>query len=226
MEDKPDIKKMALGLGIGVIILGVVIYAGYAYSQKKGGKLTLPAGPNYLGNKGMGQLANPPTAPLRFTANADTPWVTFKGKVYSYSLSHPETLSLSSFPNDPSDSVAIIWGNINPQSNLLLNIESIKDRNPEYVGKPEEFVRNWWKAFSGLKGVVSVDKLTNASGLKGYKAIYVNTVDQSPNVDIFFEIPNNQDLMIHMANGILDPLIFNRIIDSVKYSPPTPTKTE
>lgn len=221
--EKPNFKKIASGLIVGSIIIATIIFVGYRYSQKKGGKLTLPSGTNYLGKAGGLNPSTPPTAPLRFTAASDTPWVQFKGKVFSYSFSYPKTLTLSSFPKDPADSVGISWGNINPQFNLLLDVESIKERNAQYEGNTEEFVRNWWRAFSGLKGVLSVDKLTNANGLKGYKAVYINVANQSPNVDVFFEVPGNQDTVIHLANGILDPLIFNRIIDSVKYTPATPT---
>lgn len=218
LEVKPEMKKIILGIVIGTVVIAGIIYAGYSYSKKHGGKLTLPAGQNFLGKGGLNPSA-PPTAPLRFTAASDVAWVSYKGKVYSYSFSYPKSLNLASFTNDPSDSVAINWGNINPQYNLLLNVEKVKDRGEQYLGKPEDFVRNWWKAFSGLKGVLSVDKFTNANGLKGYKAIFINQAGQSPNVDIFFEVPNDESLIIHLANGVLDPNIFNRIVDSLKYTP-------
>lgn len=225
MEEKPEIRKVVLGIVIGVVVIGVVIYTGYSYSQKQSLKLTLPNGGTYTG-KGAPNLKaeTPPTAPLRFTAAADTPWVSYQGKTYTYSFSYPQTLSLSFFPKDPSDSVAVNWGNLPPESNILLNVESIKARDPQNVGKSEEYVRNWWKAFGGLKGVLSVDKLTTSNGLKGYRAIYINLGDQSPNVDVFLEVPKNQDLLIHLANGILDPAIFNRIVDSVKFTPSSPTQ--
>lgn len=216
MEEKPDFTKIFLGIIVGTILIGAIIYAGYLYSQKQGGKVSLPAG-TYLGKPGV-QQDTPPTAPLRFTSASDTPWVLYQGKIYPYSFSYPKTLNLAVFPNDPSESVAINWGNIPAPNNLLLNIEFVNDRNPEYVGKPEEFVRNWWKAFSGLKGVLSIDKFTNSNGLIGYKAIYVNNADQTPNVDVFFETPQDPNLMIRLANGVLDPTIFDRIVDSLNYS--------
>ena len=220
MEEKPEIRKVALGIAIGVVVIGLVIYAGYSYSQKQGLKLTLPGGGTYTG-KGAPNFKSetPPTAPLRFTASADTPWISYQGRVYAYSFSYPQTLSLSFFSNDPSDSVAVNWGNIPPQNNILLNVESINARDSQYIGKNEEYVRNWWKAFNGLKGVLSVEKLTTSNGLKGYRAVYINLAGQSPNVDVFLEVPKNQDLVIHLANGVLDPAIFNRIVDSVKYTP-------
>lgn len=225
--DRPDLKKMGLGLIVGSVILAVILYAGYVYSQKNGGRLILPRG-TFTGkneDKPGFNTENPPTAPLRFTAGSDVQWMVLKGKTYPYAFSYPQTLSLSVFPNDPSDSVAINWGNINPSFNILLNIEKITDRGQEYAGKPEEYARNWWKAFSGLKGVVAVDKFTNTNGLTGYKAVYLNSLNQSPNVDVFLVMPYDQNLVIHLANGVLDPGIFNRIVDSVKYSPKaTPTQ--
>lgn len=210
MEEKVDFKKIVLGLLIGTLILGGITYAGYLYSQKYGGKITPLPGKET-------PLVNPPTAPQRFTAGPDVPWVEFKGSLYPYSFKYPQTLTLAVFTGDPSDSVAIVWGNIPAEYNLLLNIENIPDRDPAYVGKIEEYAYNWYRFFSGLTGVSSVEKFINANGLVGYKAIYINTAGQSPNTDIFFEIPGDPNKAIHIANGILDPLIFNRILDSLIY---------
>ncbi len=229
MEEKPEIKKVVIGIAIGMAVIGLIIYAGYSYSQKQGIKLTLPGGSTYTGKQPNFNSENPPTAPLRFTTSSDTPWISYQGKAYAYSLSYPQTLSLSFFPKDPSDSIAINWGNIAPENNILLDVESIKSRDAQYVGKTEDFVRNWWKPFNGLKGVLSVEKLNTSNGLKGFRAIYINNAGQSPNVDVFLEVPKNPDLVIHLANGVLDPAIFNRIVDSVKYTPavattPTPAQ--
>jgi len=226
MAEKPDLKKIALGVILGTGTIAVIVWAGWTYSQKQGLKITLPGGATYTGEQSSGFTTdNPPTAPQRFTAPVDVKWVTYQGKTYPYSFSYPETLSLASFPNDPLDAVGIAWGNLNPQFNILLDVENIQEIDPQYVGNTEEFVRNWWRRFSGLKDVLSVDKFTNAQGLKGYKAVYVNLAGQTPNLDVFFEVPDDPKLVIHLANGILDPLIFNRIIDSVRWNPPTPTPT-
>ena len=211
MEEKPDFKKIVLGLVIGTLILGVITYAGYLYSQKYGDGITSPSPAMDT------SLVNPPTAPQRFTAGPEVPWIELKGTIHPYSFKYPETLNLGIFPNDPSDSVAIIWGNIIPENNLFLNIENIPDRDPAYVGKIEEYARNWHRFFSGLVDVQSVVRFINANGLVGYKAIYINTAGQSPNTDIFFEIPNDPNKTIHIANGVLDPTIFDRIIDSLDY---------
>jgi len=227
MEEGPKPTKLIGGMVVGILVLGGVIYGGYVYSQKYGAKMTLPSGQTYVGeNKGGQAQDNPPTAPTRFTADASVAWKELKGKIYGYSFSYPETLNLGVFNNDLTDAVAIQWGNIPAQNNILLNIESIEGRSIEYVGKQEEFVRNWWRYFSGLSGVKSVEKFTNTGGLKGYRAYYINKAGQSPNTDIFFEIPGDNKRMIHIANGVLEPALFDRLIDSVKYTAPKPTSTE
>jgi len=144
------------------------------------------------------------TSQIRFTANENTEWKTFNGKYYPFSFSYPSTLPLVVFINDTKDTVAISFGNIPPQQNILLNLEFLDQHDPKYLKKPKiEYVKDWYKFFSGLKGVAKVEAFTNTSGLKGYKAYYINYANSTPNVDVFFEVPNSPHLMIHMANGIL-----------------------
>lgn len=210
MEEVPDMKKIIIGIVVGTLVLAGVIYAGSKIFQKNNSKLTLPIR-NNEGTAENQETENPPTAPLRFTAADDVAWLTYIGKAYSFSF--PQGLVLQKFTNPP-DSVGIAWGNLDPKTNLLADIQSIAERSPQYAGKPEEFVKNWWKLYSGLKGVLSTSKFTNANGLTGYKAIFINTAGQAPNVDIFIQL--NGDKLVHLANGVLDPGIFNRIVDSVK----------
>ncbi|MBL7159693.1 hypothetical protein ISS85_04405 [Candidatus Microgenomates bacterium] len=220
-ENKPDFGKIIVFTFLGLLILGGVVFAGIRFSKKEG-QQTLPQG-TYLGPENN-PADQPPTAPLTFTTDLGTPWTSFQGKVISYTFSRPETLPLAVFPDDETDSVAVVWGNIPPEQNILLNLESIEGRNPDYLAKPkEEYVRNWHQYFSGLKDISSLTTFKNSNGLTGYRASFVNTVDQTPNIDIFFEVPDRNDLMIHMANGILDPVIFDRIVDSLNIASPTST---
>lgn len=225
--------KLTFLIIIGVLILGVSIYVAYRNSQSRAGNIIIPAGTTYLGPTLTSapstpiptKDSQPPTAPLRFSAASDVTWRTQSGRIYPYSISFPTTLPLTIFPDDETDSVAISWGNIPPQKNILLNIEFIDKRDPGFLGKPKvDYVKNWYKFFSGLKGVDKVEPLTNASGMHGYKASYINYASISPNVDIFFEIPGTDNMMIHMANGVLDPAIFNKIVESLKWISPTPKK--
>lgn len=228
MEDKqtqheqPNFAVMGIATVIGIVVLGLSVYAAYRYSQTRGSGLVFPGGVTYLGPSPTPTLSpnQPPTAPLRFTAGPDVSWLTYNGKLYPYSFSYPSTLTLVVFPGDMADSVAIAWGNLPPQQNILVNMEFIDQRDSSIVGKPKiEFVRSWYKYFSGLKGLGKIVPFTNINGVKGFKASYINYAGDSPNVDVFFDVAEDKNKMIHLANGILDPTIFDRIIDSVKWNP-------
>ena len=226
-----NVVKLAVITVGAILILGASVFAAYRYSQSKQGGLVLPAGSTYLGATPtippqiQAPSAVPTKAIVRFNAEITVPLKEFKGTIYPYTFSYPETLSLVIFAtNPPTDSVAIAWDDRPPQENILLNVEVIKDRDKTFVGKPiETFVHNWWKYFSGLKGVSSVTTFINSNGLKGYKAQYINKADETPNVDVFLEVPKRSDILIHVANGILDWALFDRIVDSVKWNTLSPT---
>lgn len=231
-ENPPNIKKLVLATIGSIVILGAAVYAAYMYSQKQAGGIVLPAGTTYLGPSNTPvpptpSPNQPPTAPQRFVAPKDDTWKIWKGRLHPYSFSYPSSLILLIFPGDVTDSVAISWGNLPPQQNLLLNMEFIENRDPSLVTQPKiQYVRNWWKYFSGLKGVAKVDPFANTQGLSGYKAVYINYADATPNSDVFFEVPGDNNTMIHLANGVLDPILFDRIVDSIRWESPVlkPTK--
>jgi hypothetical protein len=210
----------------GIIILALSLYAGYRYSQSKRGNIMLPGGATYLGNTPtpIPQAASPTPLP-KFTATATIDWKDHAGEIYPYTISYPSTLPIVIFPTDPNDSVAIVWNNVPPQQNILINIERIDSRDPKLVDQSKiEYVRNWYKFFTGLKGIANLEEFTNASGLKGYRASYLNTENTSPNIDVFFEVPKQKTILIHLANGMIDEKIFNKIVDNVKWDATTPIK--
>lgn len=219
-EEQLDIVKLSIITFAGILILSIAIFAAYKYSQRQSGNIVLPGGVTYLGPSPTPTFSVPPTpTPHLFTSASDTEWKTYKGKIYPYTISYPSALTIVVFPDDPIDSVAIVWDNIPPQQNILLNMEFIDKRDSKLAIQPKvEYVRNWYKFFPGLKGVAKVGPFTNTQGLKGYKATYINLAGATPNLDVFFEIPGNNNHMIHLANGILDPTIFSRIIDSLKWN--------
>lgn len=226
MKDKkensqPDFTKLAIISVLGVVILGGTVYAAYLYSQRQMGNIVLPGGITYLG-PGPQATATPipaPPAPTRFTIPADETWKVHSGRTFPYSFSYPSTLPLVLFIGDTTDTIAIAWGDIPPQRNILLNIEYVDADDPKYLKLPKsEYVKDWYKKYSGLKGVAKIEPFTNTNGLRGYKAWYLNYADTTPNIDVFFEVPKEPRLVIHLANGILDSTIFDRILDSLKWT--------
>lgn len=214
-------EKLIIVTTTGILLLSAAVYGAYRYSQNRSSSLILPGGVTYLGpSLSPAPSVQPSSSSLRFTAPSDVIWDTYSSKVYPYLFSYPASLPIVIFPGDTNDSVAIAWGNIPPQENVLLNMEFIEKRDPNLTKQSKiEYVRNWYKFFPGWKSVASVIPFTNANGLKGYRAVYINTLGASPNLDVFFEVPNNQNILIHLANGILDPPLFDRIVDSLKWVP-------
>ena len=223
--NQPSIAKPAIITFAVILAIGVSVYGGFKYSQRSSGGMVLPAGTTYLGASPTSTVPLPTTTELKFTTDATVPYKEFIGSIHPFTFSYPETLNLVTFAEDPPrDTIAIVWGNKPPQENILLNIEVIKERDKNLVNKPKiEFVQNWWKNFSGLKDVASVTPFTNVKGMKGYRAQYVNWANTAPNIDIFFEVPSRPDILVHLANGILDATIFNRIVDSFLWLESSPT---
>lgn len=220
-DEQPNITKIVVAAVIGIIILGAISYAGYSYSRKKAG-VTLPGGKTYLGPT--------PTAVAQqkqydvFTVDPNTPWENHYGKLFPFAFSYPTTLPLVVYTGDPADTVSISWNNIPPQNNVLIDVQQVSRFDAKYINLPkEQYVKDWWKQFSGLKGLKSLTPFTNAQGLKGYRARYMDYSDQAPIDNVFFEVPNNPKLIIHLANGILDAPIYERVIHSVAWGVVTPT---
>jgi hypothetical protein len=220
-EEQPDFKKIGIATIVAIFFLSAIVYAGYQYSLKKQGAISLPRGDTYLGK----DQQNPPTAPERFTVDPKTPWTDYTNPNGKFSFKYPETLPLVIFPGDVNEAVAFGWGNIPAQMNIMANLNFYKNRNDEFQKYEfKQFVENYYKLYSGLTGIKSMTEFTNANRLHGYKVYYINTAGQTPNIDIFFEIPGSKDLL-HFANGALDPAVFDRIVDSAKAPATTPKKS-
>lgn len=204
---------------------------------QKQGTIVLPAGGTYLGPNGQPKetpaqavattpvetKATPAAASAKegkFTVPADAAWVIVRGNAHPYAFLAPKALTLVTFPNDKYDIYAIEWNNLTPQSNVLIGVDDMNFSNnlKKYINVSKKtYVEDWWKQFGGLKGVFSITEFTNSKGLKGYKAKYLNQANQTPNDDVFFEIPNHPELVMHLANGVLDDAVFDRIVDSVSW---------
>ncbi len=203
-----------------LILLSGALAISYKYSQKQSSNIILPGGVTYLGPSVTGEPTIPPTPTSmpKFTADKDVKWKIQSGKIYPYSFAYPSTLVLVVFPNDINDSIAISFNDRPAQQNVLINMEFIDKRDPKLISEAKlDYVKNYYKFFSGLKGVQNVEVFTNSTGLKGYRAVYINTANQTPNTDVFLEIPGDPTKMIHMANGDLEPAIFDKIADSMRW---------
>lgn len=230
-EDTKNYMKIGLIAVVAVVVLTGITIGAYNYAKKRSSTVVLPGGTTYLGPS-QEQAAAPPQAnpgPSKFTIDPNTPWKTVSGNYYPFSFSYPETLVLVIFPNDKTDSVAVSFNNIPAQQNLIFRAVDINIIEPdlkEYINKPKiEYVKNWWKQYSGLKGAKSIDQFVNAKGMTGYKALYITQGGDTPNMDVFFEIPNKPNMMIWFSRSILDQTVFDRIIDSFYWDPNKPIKT-
>jgi len=221
--DQKTIITVIVALGI-TIILTVAVITTFVKAKNHPGKIILPGGITYVGMR-EGNTNNQVTIPTEntdsvYTAEASVPWVTYKGTLYPYSFSYPKTLKLVTFDNDAGDPVAIDWNNGDPRGRILLSVIDITKESglKEYVGKPKkELVQNWWRQFGGLTGISSFTAFTNKNGMVGYRAKFVNKEGQSPNTDVFFEVAGKPNLLVRVANGILDPTLFDKIVDSVNW---------
>lgn len=217
-NDVPSYTK-TVGIIVGITAFSTLL-TGIYYSQLSGrhGTIVLPAGNTYLGPN----VTRAPQPSSTFTVSDDAAWHTIQGHIYPYTLSVPESLTLITFPDDPFDMYGISWGGITPISNVLIGVDDLtKDAaKSQYINQPKSvYVRSWWKQFTSLTGVSSVETFTNANGLKGYRVKYLNGANKSPNLDIFFEVPGNPQYVIHLTSGVLDPAVFAKIIDSVTWAP-------
>ncbi len=241
-EQLESLKKVGILAAIVSLVLVGLIVLQHNLSLQKKGTVVLPAGGTYLGpSKQEAAVSTPPppdeptptpskgglaptkadeTAkdPNKFSVRADAPWVEVRGKKYAYSFMSPKSLTLVTFPNDQYDIYAISWKTFTPESNVLIGVDNLNasDDKKKYVSVSKRiYVSEWWKQFGGLKGIASIVEFTNSKGLKGYRAKFINTANQTPNEDIFFEVPGNPEYVIHLANGVLDKSVFDRIVDTV-----------
>jgi hypothetical protein len=190
---------VVLAIGIS-IILTILVILHYRQISTRTGRIVIPAGNTYLGP------IPTPTQPAAASMK------TVQGRIYPYTFDIPGSITLTTFPDDPYDMYAIAGPN--PSSNVLIGIDA--------KASPSEtkstYINAWWKQFSSLTGVKSIEPFTNSKGLKGYTVKFLNAAGQSPNVDIFFEIPGKPHYVIHLSNGTLDQAVFTKIVDSVGWN--------
>jgi hypothetical protein len=221
--DLPAYKNTGMiAVGISLVILTLIVLQ---HNLSFKGTIVLPAGGTYLGPTETAAPAQPTAAPVqqqattqgKFTVPANATWVAVYGNKYPYVFRAPKTLNLVTLPGE-FDIYAISINNQPPDQNVLIGVDNLNrnDNLKQYVkGSKRAYVENWWKQF-GLKGVSSISEFTNSNNLKGYRVKYLTATGVSPYDDIFFEVPDPQ-YVIHMSTSVLDPSLFNLIIDTVAW---------
>jgi hypothetical protein len=186
-------------------------------SFQKNSTIVLPAGGTYLGSTPGTTIPTPLTTIQ--TSDSKNGMVTIKGRIYPYTFEAPDSLKFVTFPNDPYDIYALVIDNKPADQNVLIGVDDLKktqELKTYITGDKRVYVENWWKQFGGLTGVSTITPFTNSQGLKGYRAVFINSSGQTPTVDVFFETPNPEHV-IHLANGPLPKTTFEAIVDSVAW---------
>lgn len=198
-------RTLMIAIGISTALILIVIF-NHNLAFQKNGTIVLPAGGTYLGPSSS--PTTPSLPPLPISGG------TIIGQKYPYSFKTHESVKLVALGGE-FDIYALVIGNQPPENNVLIGVDDL-DRTSElkkYInGTKRAYVENWWKQFSALKGITSIDEFTNSKGMKGYKVVYVNGSTE----DVFFET-GNPEHVIHLANGPLDKEIFDAIVDSVEW---------
>lgn len=215
MPDFQNKTVVIISIAISALLLVGVVGA-YRSAKSRTSTIVLPGGITYLGpNTSPAPQPASPYIPIP----ADAAWSTQKGTVLPYTFLYPASLSLGIFPGDPFDSVTIFWQNTNSQENIFFRVENLNNLKGQqkYVGRPKlEYAQNWWRQYS-WKGVSDVSPFTNSNGLKGYRAKYVDAAGKTPHDNIFFEVPTRPELVIWMASRLVEPTIFDKMVDSVTW---------
>lgn len=221
-EPTIDLTKSLPAIGGVFLVLVAIVILSYQYSKPRPGAVVLPGGITYLGPSPtvQTQSSNVKTQneQQRFMAGSDVAWTTVKSKKYGYTFSIPETLTLEPFLTDEFDAYAITWNNVAKEANVLIGVEDLSkdEKRVPYVNKTKkEYVEIFWSKQYNLTGVKTMETFTNSKGLKGYKVKFQTSGGVSPFDDVFLEVPNKPNLLFHLSHAILEPKVFDKIVESV-----------
>lgn len=218
-EDQSTNPKSNLALAsVVILVLFILIIGGVYYwvSNKTKEQVVFPAGINYLGPKQSTNLNPVPTLNISQIGKTGQ-WLQTGGKIFKYKFIYPAELKITAFINDPTDKLAWVTGITPPQQSIVFNVESMSSLDKKYLGKPSEFINNFWRRFSGLSGVTGFEEVQNGKGLKGYKVIYLDKAGRQVTTNYFFPVPGDDDHILQVTNGILPADIFVKIVNSVEF---------
>lgn len=233
MEKKEEDNKVNqqddLGLGkntlailsVGILVVFLLLIAGVYFwvSKKSKGEVVFPAGVNYTG-----QETSVPTQPAQrpqydyAALGASASLTTFNSTAGQYTFSYPAGMIPLIFPGDPNDSVTFDVSDVPAQFNLMILVETISNYDPKLRGRQEEFVRNYWQFFPGLKSVNSIETFANEKGLRGWMVSYTTKGGAITSTNYFFAIPGNNDKILHL-NNVFPPegeAVFTKILNSLE----------
>lgn len=226
MDTKPTqkdfVNKYGLTfLSIGILVVFLILVGGVYWwvSKKSKGQVIFPSGINYTGNEsGSGAQSQRPNYNYDELASASN-WVDFTSPQGQYTFQYAPGMIPLIFPGDANDTVTFDVSNVPAQFNLMVLVEKISNYDSSLRGKPEQFVRNYWTYFGGLKGAQNVTAFQNEKGLRGWKVNYVNKDNAVGTDNYFFVIPNDPDKIIHVNNIFPKEgtTVFNRILNSLDY---------
>lgn len=221
-HEEPIMKdNILVVMSVGILIVFLVLVFGvYKWVSGKKGAVVFPAGLNYTGGENSQQTksnARPNYDWAKMVAAAD--WKSFQSPLKQYKFQHPGELIPLIFPGDVNDSVTFDVSDIPVQFNLMVTVEAISYYDSDMVGSHEEFVRNYWRFFSGLASLAAIESFQNEKGLLGYKVTYNTKGTGGTREGYFLIIPGQDDKIIHITNIFPKEAesLFMRILNSLEY---------
>jgi len=218
-EKKEESKGSLSMLSIGVLVLFLLIVGGlYWWVSKKGkGEVVFPAGLNYTGEEPTAapQAQRPNYDYAKLADSAD--WVDFVSPKEQYTFKYPSSMVPLIFPGDPNDTVTFDVADVPAIYNIMIIAETISNYDAKYRGKQEDFVKNYYTFFDGLKGVEEIETYKTDKGLAGWRVKFVNQDDQVGANNYFFVIPGQPDKIIHVNNVFPaeGQAVFTRLLNSL-----------
>lgn len=208
-----------LSIGILVVFLALVGGIYWWVSQKSKGQVVFPAGINYTGNETPAPAQQPQRPQYDYEKMAGSAnWADFTSSKEQYTFQYaPEMIPLI-FPGDANDAVTFDVSEIPAQFNLMVLVETISNYDPKLTGRQEEFVRNYWKFFGGLKALDSIETYETENGLRGWKAKYITQTDVVGSENYFFTMTGKPDKIIHVNNIFPKEgqAVFTRLLNSLE----------
>ena len=209
-----------LSIGILVVFLALVGGVYWWVSKKSKGQIIFPAGINYTGNETPAPTQQPQRPTYDYLKLAsDSNWIDFTSPQGQYAFKYPPGMIPLIFPGDVNDTVTFDVADVPAQFNLMVLVETISSYDAKLRGRPEDFVRNYWNFFSGLKGLNDIEIYQTDKGLQGWKVRYVTQAGGVGSDNYFFTIRRQNDKILHVNNIFPSEgqAVFTRLLNSLEY---------